>query len=43
MIDDSLAAQLRFEGYQVRVVEGAGHNVHNDDPDAFYTALDGWL
>lgn len=42
MIDDSLAAQLRSEGYEVRVVEGAGHNVHNDDPDAFRTALNGW-
>jgi pimeloyl-ACP methyl ester carboxylesterase len=41
MIDESLATQLRCEGYRVRVVEGAGHNVHDDDPETFQTTLDG--
>jgi pimeloyl-ACP methyl ester carboxylesterase len=43
MIDDALASQLRSEGYLVRVVAGAGHNVHNDDPGEFQNVLDGWL
>ncbi|WP_263166322.1 alpha/beta fold hydrolase [Streptomyces sp. SCSIO ZS0520] len=43
MIDEALAGQLRTEGYEVRVVAGAGHNIHNDDVDGFLAALDGWL
>lgn len=43
MVDNDLAAQLRSEGYEVTVVAGAAHNVHNDDPDAFQTILNGWL
>jgi len=43
MIDNTLARQLRSEGYETRVVARAGHNVHNDDPDAFRTTLDGWI
>lgn len=43
MVDEGLADQLRAEGFEVRVAAGTGHVVHNDDIDAFLTALDGWL
>jgi pimeloyl-ACP methyl ester carboxylesterase len=43
MVDDRKAAELRGDGFEVRVVPGTGHVVHNDDVDAFLAALDGWL
>ncbi|HVW44113.1 MAG TPA: alpha/beta fold hydrolase [Amycolatopsis sp.] len=43
MVDDAMAGRLRAEGFEVRVVPGAGHVIHNDDFDGFLVALDGWL
>lgn len=43
MVDHALAERLSAEGFQVRMVPGTGHVVHNDDFDKFLTALDGWL
>lgn len=37
------AAELQRAGFEVRVVEGAGHVIHNDDFDGFVAAMDGWL
>jgi pimeloyl-ACP methyl ester carboxylesterase len=37
------AAELAKAGFEVRVVPGAGHVIHNDDYDGFRAALDGWL
>jgi pimeloyl-ACP methyl ester carboxylesterase len=37
------ATELREAGYEVRVVPGAGHVIHNDDFAGFMSALDGWL
>jgi pimeloyl-ACP methyl ester carboxylesterase len=37
------AAELEKMGFEVRVVPGAGHVIHNDDFAGFRTALDGWL
>jgi pimeloyl-ACP methyl ester carboxylesterase len=36
------AAELQHAGFEVRVVKGAGHNIHNDDFAGFVTAMDGW-
>jgi hypothetical protein len=35
--------RLRADGFDVRVVPGTGHVVHNDDVTGFLAALDGWL
>jgi pimeloyl-ACP methyl ester carboxylesterase len=37
------AAELRRAGFEVRVVPGAGHVIHNDDITGFFAALDGWV
>ncbi|SRR6266545_2938915 len=37
------AAELRRAGFEVRVVQGAGHVIHNDDMVGFLAALDGWV
>jgi pimeloyl-ACP methyl ester carboxylesterase len=37
------ADELRRAGFEVRVVPGAGHVIHNDDFAGFLSALDGWL
>lgn len=37
------AAELRRAGFEVRVVAGAGHVIHNDDIKGFIAALDGWV
>lgn len=39
----TLEADARARGFEVRVVPGAGHNIHRDDLDGFMTSLDGWL
>ena len=43
LIPPGRVAELRSAGHEVRIVPGAGHNVHNDDFPAFVAALDGWL
>ncbi|KAA2252355.1 alpha/beta hydrolase [Solihabitans fulvus] len=43
MIDTTLAEQLRSEGYDLSIVTDAGHNIHNDNPDAFSAALHDWF
>lgn len=37
------ADELEQAGFEVRVVKGAGHVIHNDDFEGFIAALDGWL
>lgn len=37
------AAELRRLGFEVRVVPGAGHVIHNDDVTGFFAALEGWV
>ncbi|WP_371484042.1 alpha/beta fold hydrolase [Kitasatospora sp. NBC_00315] len=37
------AALLRARGYTVRVVPGAGHTIHRDDPEGFTASLEGWI
>lgn len=34
---------LEEEGFEVRVVPGAGHAIHRDDFDGYMKALDGWI
>lgn len=43
LISPDRAAELEKAGFEVRIVPGAGHIIHNDDYDGFRTALDGWL
>lgn len=37
------AALLRRRGYTVRVVPGAGHTIHREDPEGFTASLEGWI
>jgi pimeloyl-ACP methyl ester carboxylesterase len=37
------ATELEKAGFEVRVVPGAGHVIHNDDFAGFCAALDGWV
>jgi pimeloyl-ACP methyl ester carboxylesterase len=37
------AAEFQRAGFDVRVVAGAGHVIHNDDFPGFMAALDGWV
>lgn len=34
---------LTQQGFEVRVVQGAGHSIHRDDYDALIASLDDWL
>jgi pimeloyl-ACP methyl ester carboxylesterase len=43
LVDEALAARLAAAGFVVRVVPGASHTISRDDPEAFLTALDGWI
>ncbi|KAA9156924.1 alpha/beta hydrolase [Amycolatopsis acidicola] len=43
MVGETLAGQLRAEGFVVRVAPGTGHVVHNDDFETFVRTLEGWL
>lgn len=43
LITPERAERLRETGFEVRVVSGAGHVIHNDDFEGFLAALDGWL
>jgi pimeloyl-ACP methyl ester carboxylesterase len=43
LVSPELAQRLRDLGYEVRVQEHAGHNLHLDDVDATVACLDGWL
>jgi pimeloyl-ACP methyl ester carboxylesterase len=43
LITPDRADELGKAGFEVRVVTGAGHVIHNDDFEAFLAALDGWL
>jgi hypothetical protein len=43
LIGPAKAAELERAGFEVRVVPGAGHVIHNDDFAGFFTALDGWV
>ncbi|GAA1005649.1 hypothetical protein GCM10009551_083460 [Nocardiopsis tropica] len=42
-VDPRAARELAERGFTVRVVEGAGHCVHRDEPAALVDALDGWV
>ncbi|MBG0564158.1 alpha/beta fold hydrolase [Actinoplanes aureus] len=35
--------KMREDGLEVRIVPGAGHTIHRDDLDGFFTTLDGWI
>ncbi|WP_375430634.1 alpha/beta fold hydrolase [uncultured Friedmanniella sp.] len=35
--------QLEAAGYEFRVLAGAGHVLHADDPEGFVAVLDGWV
>lgn len=35
--------RMREQGLEVRVVVGAGHTIHRDDPDGFLAGLEGWI
>lgn len=37
------AERLRANGFEVRIVAGAGHCVHRDDFGGFMSSLDGWI
>ncbi|WP_119696229.1 alpha/beta fold hydrolase [Microbacterium halotolerans] len=39
----TLESDARERGFEVRVLDGAGHNIHRDDLDAFMGSLEGWL
>ncbi|MCP2324541.1 pimeloyl-ACP methyl ester carboxylesterase [Hamadaea flava] len=43
LIDDGLARRLRDRGFEVRVVAGAGHCIHREDPAGFFASLTGWV
>lgn len=43
LIPPERAEKLQKIGFEVRVVKGAGHVIHNDDFGGFLSALDGWL
>ncbi|MDX6346874.1 MAG: hypothetical protein QOF84_1664 [Streptomyces sp.] len=43
LIPPARTAALAADGYEVRVVPGTGHIIHNDDFDAFLKALGGWI
>lgn len=37
------AAEMARRGFTVRVVEHAGHDIHNDDFDGFFASMDGFV
>jgi pimeloyl-ACP methyl ester carboxylesterase len=43
LIDDELRRKLEDYGYECRVLTGAGHVLHADDPEGFVAVLDGWV
>jgi len=43
LVPPDRAQRLRELGWEVRTVPGAGHSIHRDDFDGFFTALEGWL
>ncbi|MEU6671339.1 alpha/beta hydrolase [Streptomyces sp. NPDC046727] len=43
LVRPGLAEELVRRGFEVRTVEGAGHNLFRDDFDGFMGALDGWI
>jgi pimeloyl-ACP methyl ester carboxylesterase len=43
LITPERAEKLQETGFEVRVVKGTGHVIHNDDFEGFLAALDGWL
>lgn len=43
IVPPPLQDYLRAGGYEVRVVEGAGHNFHIEDLEATIAALNGWV
>lgn len=43
LVPPERAARLKEAGFEVRTVAGAGHSIHRDDLEGFFTALNGWL
>ncbi len=43
LVPPETSRRLSQQGFEVRVVRGAGHSIHRDDFDAFIASLDGWL
>jgi len=43
LVPSSVREHLEDEGFEVRVVPGAGHSIDRDDFDGFMKALDGWI
>jgi pimeloyl-ACP methyl ester carboxylesterase len=43
LVPPETSRRLSQQGFEVRVVRGAGHSIHRDDYDAFIASLDGWL
>ncbi|MFG3009969.1 alpha/beta fold hydrolase [Streptomyces cinerochromogenes] len=43
LVRPGLGGELAQRGFEVRIVEGAGHTLFRDDFDGFLGALDGWI
>lgn len=43
LVPPDRARRLRELGWEVRTVPGAGHSIHRDDLEGFFSALDGWI
>ncbi len=43
LVTPAQAEHLRQNGFEVRVVPGAGHSIHRDDYEGFIAGLDSWL
>jgi pimeloyl-ACP methyl ester carboxylesterase len=40
---EAAVAEIEQRGLDVRIVPDAGHTIHRDSPDAFLSALSGWI